>query len=57
MHYMPMQAHQHTQKKKNRETLDHYSNIILLYLHCNSKIKTKSQLDQLFQYYSFISPM
>jgi hypothetical protein len=52
-----MQAHQHTQKKKNRETLDHYSNIILLYLHCNSKIKTKSQLDQLFQYYSFISPL
>jgi hypothetical protein len=44
-------------KKKNRETLDHYSNIILLYLHCNSKIKTKSQLDQLFQYYSFISPL
>jgi len=44
MHYMPMQAHQHTQKKKNRETLDHYSNIILLYLHCNSKIKTKLQI-------------
>jgi hypothetical protein len=31
-------------KKKNRETLDRYSNIILLYPHCNSKIKTKLQI-------------
>jgi hypothetical protein len=32
-----------TLKSKQNHNLINYSNIILLYLHCNSKIKTKLQ--------------